>query len=220
MMMSRRVPVMQRWWLWLALLMAPASFGAQPPLEIVGLYRDTAVIRSGSSNLMLRVGESTADGMTLLEATPEAAIIEYRGERYTYQLSGRAGARFSAPAEEAVIITRDRTGQYRTRGFINGQLTDLLVDTGASVITMSGVEAERLGLRVGEDAPRAEVVTAQGRTDARRISLDRVQVGSLTSYNVDAIVINGDFPREILLGMSFLSEVDLEESAGVMTLRR
>jgi predicted aspartyl protease len=37
---------------------------------------------------------------------------------------------------------------------------------------------------------------------------------------VQAAVIEGDFPADILLGMSFLREVSLEARDGVMTLTR
>ena len=40
----------------------------------------------------------------------------------------------------------------------------------------------------------------------------------IKAHNVQAAVITGTYPLEILLGMSFLKQVSIQENAGVMTL--
>ena len=213
----------------LALLLAAAlgtgtvhvsAFGARPQIEVVGLFRDHVVLRSGGQEKLISTGDVTADGMRLISASSDGAVFEFRGEQFTYQLSGRAGAQFSAPRDQSVTIGRDRTGQYRTRGMINGQVVDLLVDTGASVVAMSGVEAQRLGVQIDANTPVARVVTAQGEADSHLVTLARVQVGSIEVFNVEAVIIDGAYPVDVLLGMSFLGTVSLQETGGVLTLRR
>jgi predicted aspartyl protease len=43
-------------------------------------------------------------------------------------------------------------------------------------------------------------------------------VAGITAHNVQAAIITGRFPVDILLGMSFLKQVSIRESGGVMTL--
>jgi len=62
------------------------------------------------------------------------------------------------------------------------------------------------------------VVTAQGEVDAKNITLTEVSVGGVKAPNVAATVIEGNYPMEILLGMSFLSEVSMKNEGGVLTL--
>ena len=53
---------------------------------------------------------------------------------------------------------------------------------------------------------------------ARRVNLDVVDVGGIRINNVAATVIDGEFPVTILLGMSFLQHVTINDSNGVLTL--
>ncbi|NND44879.1 MAG: TIGR02281 family clan AA aspartic protease, partial [Xanthomonadales bacterium] len=50
------------------------------------------------------------------------------------------------------------------------------------------------------------------------VVLDELVIGGITAHNVEAAVIEGSFPQTPLLGMSFLRQVSMEESAGVLTL--
>jgi aspartyl protease family protein len=126
---------------------------------------------------------------------------------------------FTAPAPARVAISPDGQGQYRVRGVIDGQPADFLVDTGASVVVMNGNRARQLGIAF-EHARRGLIQTAQGNIDAWFLALDRVAVAGIESSGVEAAVIDGDFPRDILLGMSFLRGVSIEARDGVMTLTR
>jgi aspartyl protease family protein len=64
------------------------------------------------------------------------------------------------------------------------------------------------------------VHTAQGATDSYFVTLDEVVVGGITAYNVQAAIIEGAYPLDPLLGMSFLRNVRMEENAGVLTLTK
>jgi aspartyl protease family protein len=134
-------------------------------------------------------------------------------------LSTRVAGSFAAPAPARVAISPDGQGQYRVRGVIDRQPADFLVDTGASVVVMNGNRARQLGIAF-EHARRGLIQTAQGNVDAWFLALDRVAVAGIESSGVEAAVIDGDFPRDILLGMSFLRDVSIEARDGVMTLTR
>ena len=65
-----------------------------------------------------------------------------------------------------------------------------------------------------------QVETASGNVNAWLVTLDSVNVGGIRVDNVRASVVDGDFPATILLGMTFLKHVEMQESNGVLSLSR
>jgi aspartyl protease family protein len=166
---------------------------------------------------MLKVGQTSKAGVTLLAATPIGATVRYRDAVYDLDLSTRVAGSFAKPKEDVVRISRDDLGQYRMRGSIHDQPVNFLVDTGASVVAMSEVHASMLGLNY-QAGQKGFVQTAQGNANAFFVMLDKVTLGNITQHKVRATVIEGTYPVDVLLGMSFLKGVKLQDNAGVLTL--
>ncbi len=177
------------------------------------------MVRTVAGDEVVRVGETSKNGVTLLEADASGALVRYRDETRRLNLSQRIGSRFSEAQARSVRINADDMGQYRVQGFINERRASFLVDTGASVVAMSSQHARALGIdyQLGQ---RGTVVTAQGEVDARFITLPNVNVGGVVAQNVSATVIEGRYPLEILLGMSYLNQVSMQNDQGVLTLTR
>jgi aspartyl protease family protein len=201
------------------ILLVAGTAQASVPIEIVGLFKDTAVIRERGGERLLKAGETTASGVTLVSANAREAVVSYQGERQTVNLTTRpAGSGGYAEAtSQRVSISADELGQYRIRGAINDRYVDFLIDTGASVVAMSSHVADSLGLDFSR-GQRGSVQTAQGNAESHFMILDQVTVAGITAYNVQAAIITGRYPLDILLGMSFLRQVSMQESGGVMTL--
>ncbi len=197
-------------------LLMPSALAASP-VEAVALFKDRAVVRTVQGEEMLKVGETSKTGVTLLAATPVGATVRYRDEIYELDLSTRVAGSYAKPKEDVVRISRDEWGQYRMRGAIHDQPVNFLVDTGASVVAMSEVHASNLGLNY-QAGQKGFVQTAQGTANAYFLTLDKVTLGSITQHKVRATVIEGTYPVDVLLGMSFLNGVNLQDSAGVLTL--
>ncbi|MGE0625049.1 MAG: TIGR02281 family clan AA aspartic protease [Pseudomonadales bacterium] len=197
-----------------------ATAAGPVPVEIVGLFKDQAVIRAGSGQQLLKVGEATASGVTLISASAQEAVVSYNGERHTLSLTRQAaGAGGYSEAQVAqVSIPADNLGHYRIRGAINNRFVDFLVDTGATVVAISSVTADGLGIDYRSRGQKGFVQTAQGNAESYYLSLDSVTVSGITAHNVQAAVITGSYPTEILLGMSFLRNVSMQEQSGVLTL--
>ena len=206
-----------QWVVVFSLWITTAIAYATAPVEAVALFKDRAVVRSISGQEMLKLGQTSQSGMTLLQADTSSAQVRYNDEVYTLRLSARVGSSFAKPAEESVRISRDPQGQYRMGGEINGHYANFLVDTGASVVAMSERHAQSMGLdyRAGK---LGTVQTAQGNTPAYFVLLDNVTLGGIAQQRVRATVIEGDFPVDVLLGMSFLNDLRLSDDAGVLTL--
>ncbi len=190
---------------------------AVSPVEVVGLFKNRAVVRVVGEEKLLRVGETSPAGVTLLQADANGATVRYKGQQYTLTLSNRVSGSFQEAPKPAVAISADQLGQYRIRGTINNQYVDFLVDTGASVIALSSRTADSLGLNY-LSGQKGTVATAQGMVESYFVTLDQVTISGIVAHNVEAAVISGRFPLETLLGMSFLRGVGLEEKGGVMTL--
>ncbi len=190
---------------------------AAAPVEVVGLFKDRAVIRTAQGDSMIRAGETSDGGVTLVSADAHGALIRYQGEEYRLALSNRVGSKFRRVERSQISISPDALGQYRIRGAINNRFVNFLVDTGASVVALSAREADALGLDY-LNGTKGSVQTAQGVAKSYFVMLDEVVVGGITAHNVQAAVIEGAYPVEILLGMSFLRQVAMHEQGGVLTL--
>ncbi len=190
---------------------------AVAPVEAVALFKERAVVRTSEGEAMLKVGETSDFGVTLLAANPHGAQVRYKGELFDLALSVKVGSRFTKPTVATVRMNEDSLGQYRMRGAINGNFVNFLVDTGASVVALSERDALRMGLNYRR-AQKGSVQTAQGIANAYFLSLDTVTIGGITINGVQATVIEGDFPTDVLLGMSFLNKVKMQNDDGVLVL--
>lgn len=199
------------------LLLCATSAYAVAPVVIVGLFKDKAVVQVGDLQRLLKVGQTSPEGVELLSANTSEAVVRYQGETYTLNLSDRVSSGFRDAQKPSITIPSDDMGQYRVRGAINGQYVNFLVDTGASIVALSSREADRLGISYLR-GQRGTVQTAQGTTNSYFLSVDEMSVAGITAYNVQVAVIDGTYPVEILLGMSFLRQVTMSEQGGVMTL--
>lgn len=188
-------------------------------IHIMGLYRDHAVLEINHTQHFLSVGERTPEGVTLISANSNQAVLDIAGKRGTFELNNRVGGIYSAPAEMPVVSIWPTNGMYLTSGSVNGYTVDFMVDTGASVIAVNGETARRLGLNFLE-SNQIGVRTASGVELAYSVQLESVQLGDILLNNVDAVVIDGPEPQRALLGMSFLEAFDMERKGERLDLRR
>ena len=104
-------------------------------------------------------------------------------------------------------IEPDRGGQYETKVEIDGQRLPVMIDTGATFLTLSYEDAERLGIRLMPSDYKYRTSTANGSTLVGEVRLSRVTLGSITIRDVQALVCGPGQLSQTLLGMSFLSRL-------------
>jgi aspartyl protease family protein len=109
---------------------------------------------------------------------------------------------------------------YYVDGRINGTTVQFLVDTGATTVAMNSTVAKRIGLDYRALGTQSIANTAAGQVLTWRLNLDRIAVGGIKLTNVDAAVIEGDFPRSVLLGMSFLKRIKMQDNGLLLTLEQ
>jgi aspartyl protease family protein len=192
--------------------------GGSTSVELEALLGDTAVLLIDGQRKTLRVGQSFA-GVTLVTAQSTTATLEINGRTETVGLSQRVGTSFQETREQVVTIPRDAMMQYQTNATINGRSVLVLVDTGANMVAISSERAKAMNIDYATGTP-AQVETASGLTGAYVVTLQSVNVGGIQVDNVPAMVVEGAYPATILLGMTYLRHVKLQEHNGILSLSR
>ena len=189
-------------------------------LRVVALFSDKAMVEINGKNRLLKKGKASPEGVLLISADAKGAVLEIAGVRETYELGRHVSASYSVPKVQEARIWRNTSGSYTTVGTINGRTVNMLVDTGASSVAMSEVEARRLAIPYRLKGKVIRVSTASsGNVKGYRVLLDRVQVGDILLRNVPGTVVEGSSPREVLLGMTFLGQLQMENSGNMLLLK-
>ena len=189
-------------------------------VRVVGLFSDRAVLLVEGRQHVLRVGQTSPEGVKLVLANSESAVLLIDGEEVTARLDGRVSARKRTATVKEVQVWRDTTGMYTTVGSIDGLPVSFLIDTGATQVAMNASQARRLGIDYHVTGNPAEVTTASGVERAWMVTLDSVKVGDLEVRNVSAVVLEGKQPKVTLLGMSYLGRMEISNDGRLMTLRQ
>ncbi len=202
-------------------------------LAVVGSAQAQTVVLSGvlGSKALLVVdgappksvaaGE-THRGVKLLSAQGNQAEVEIGGKRQTLRL-GEGPVSAAAAAPEAgdrrrIVLHAGSNGHFRTQGQINGRTVNFIVDTGASVVSMSVTDAEAIGLRY-QSGQTVQVSTANGVTVGWRVKLSTVRLGSLDVYDVEALVTPAPMPY-VLLGNSYLTRFQMTRTNDQLVLEQ
>ena len=178
-----------------------------------------AILSVEGTQYTLRPGEITPQGIKLISANSQQAVLEIDGRQETYALGSHISSSFSQPALAEAVIYRQQN-MYLGSGSINGYPVSFLVDTGASAVAMNAAHARRIGIDFRVVGDPIRVATANGMARAYRVNLDRVKVGDIQLHNVDAFVHEGGSPQMILLGMSFLGQLDMQRDGDRLVLKK
>lgn len=119
-----------------------------------------------------------------------------------------------------IRLRRRLDGHFAGSFKVNGVPISMIVDTGASSIMLRRDDAAKAGIDVDRLAYTVPVMTANGRTMAARVKLERVSIGPLDRQNVEALIAEPGTLSQSLLGMTFLSRLRSYEFSGdFLTLR-
>ena len=204
----------------LFLWLGGAAVAADVNLNGVIGTKALVVIDSGKPR-MLAIGETSPEGVKLISVTGESAVIEMGGRRETLTMgqSARLAGGSRPTGGKSVTLIADSQGHFVATGTINGITVRVLVDTGASLVSMSSTEAKRLGINyiAGQ---KAFTSTANGVVPTYRVKINEVRLGDVTLNNVDGMVHVGDSLPIVLLGMSFLNRMEMKRDGGKMVLTK
>ena len=107
-----------------------------------------------------------------------------------------------------VEIARGRGGEFQVSTQVNTARVTMVLDTGASAIVLTPDAAKAAGLPLEMLAYTVNIDTANGRTRAAAVTLERVGVGSIVEHAVPALIAQPGLLKVSLLGMSFLNRLE------------
>ena len=199
--------------------LAPPQAAAQD-VNVIGLFsgRAVVVVNRGTPRT-LKAGERTPEGVLLVSADSRAAVVEVDGKRLTLEMGQHFESASQPEGRASVTLSPDSSGHYFAEGQVNGGHVRFLVDTGATLISMSAAEAQRLGIDYRRGQRGYSMVADGRRVPNYRVKLDSVAIGGLTLYNVEASIGEGGMGAA-LLGMSFLSRTDMRRDGRNLTLTK
>ena len=107
-----------------------------------------------------------------------------------------------------VEIARGHAGEFQVATQVNGTRVPMVLDTGASAVVLTQDAAKAAGLPLEMLAYTVNIDTANGRTRAAAVTLDRLGIGTIVEHAVPALIAQPGQLRTSLLGMSFLNRLE------------
>jgi len=119
-----------------------------------------------------------------------------------------------------ITIQRSADGHFHIIAVVNGTPVQFMIDTGASVVTLTPGDAARVGINPAKLTYNNKFETANGSAWGASVKLDRVTLDSIALNDVRASVIDSQLGAS-LLGMSFLDRLSkISVEGDTMTLKR
>lgn len=121
---------------------------------------------------------------------------------------------------ESIPLEVEPNGSLYVTVAVGGRTARMVVDSGASMISLPAATAKSLGVEVPPDAKPLQILLADGSVImAREVTLDSVRVGQFEAEDVAAAVLDPLAANaEPLLGMTFLGHFKFEVNAAERTL--
>ena len=113
-----------------------------------------------------------------------------------------------------VEIGRANDGDFAVSAQVNGARIQMILDTGASSVVLTRDDARAAGLPLEVLNYTVTIDTANGRTRAAPVTIDRISIGGLEERSIDALVTQPGQLKTSLLGMSFLNRLQSWEVSG------
>jgi aspartyl protease family protein len=178
------------------------------------------LIVDGAPPKSVAPGESHK-GVKVLSTLGDQAVVEIEGRRHTLRVGdapASVGGAMTASRGSKIVLTAGTGGHFLTTGAINGRSTQFMVDTGATSVSMSVQEAERLGIDYRKGL-LGRSSTANGTVTTYMVKLASVRIGDVEIYDVDGNVVPAGMPY-ILLGNSFLTRFQMTRQNDQLVLER
>ena len=115
-----------------------------------------------------------------------------------------------------VTLLQNRQGHYIADGKLNDHWVTFVLDTGATNISIPQQVATEMGL-TSVKPERAR--TANGDITVYRVVLNSVKLGAIELKNIPAHINPKMDGKAVLLGMSFLKHLELNQKDKTLTLR-
>ena len=204
-----------------AMALLATQIQAKTQINVVGLFNNKAlIIINGTSPQTLSAGQ-TKNGVKLISATSESATFLVEGKQQTLKMGQAASVVASGVTanNDPVNLYANSQGHFFGNLTINGASLKYVVDTGATSVAMNSGDAKFAKIDY-EKGVKGTASTANGLVNVYIVKLNTLKIGTITLNDIEASVIEGGFPTEVLLGMSALNRMDMRRNNSVMTLTK
>ena len=159
---------------------------------------------------------STAQQMGASQASAPMGNAPANVSIATSDASARGGDGFREKS-----VPADARGQYWLDGLVDGASARFVVDTGASMVSISADLAARLGAVDSPNATHYRMNTANGETTTYSVHLRHLDLGSIVLDDVEALVLPASSGNINLLGSNFLKRMaSVEQRDQLLILRQ
>jgi aspartyl protease family protein len=177
--------------------------------QLIVLLVILIVFAGGTFMRRHRLGELLG-GLLMWAGLFAVALVTYAYRDELLSVAGRVAGEITpgvaiVDAERGTAtFRRGIAGHFEIETDINGHLTPMVFDTGASAVVLTRDDAQAAGIDVGALRYTIPVSTANGMGMAARTQLDQVVVGGIVRRDISAFVADEGALETSLLGMTFL----------------
>jgi aspartyl protease family protein len=190
--------------------LANDDFARMASLGVLGVMLAAGITRRG-----MRFGDTVRQAMIwLVVLLALVAGYEYRFELQDVANRLTAGLVPSRPqtaigtdGRANVTVEKSNNGHFEIAGTVNGASARFLVDTGASSVMLTTLDAASAGFRQEDLTFSSPISTANGSAMAAEVRLNEIAIGGITRRDIRALVAEEGKLDTSLLGMSFLSSL-------------
>ena len=204
----------------LAMAAGPATSAWAESVMLTGTIGNRAILMvDGGAPRTVAAGEKLGN-VKLVSVQGDQAVVEVGGQRSTLRMDTpvSVGGGGGSASGNRIVLPANSGGHFLTLGAINGRSVNFMVDTGATLVSISAADALRIGLEYKKARP-VQVNTANGVAQAYRVRLNTVRVGDVEVYDVDALVSEQPMPY-VLLGNSFINRFSMQREGDQMVLQK
>jgi aspartyl protease family protein len=127
----------------------------------------------------------------------------------------------TATVPNSVTLVADTGGHFFMEPTVNGSRIRMMVDTGATTVSLTKEDARRIGVNPSPAEFTISASTANGIVYVAPVLLREVAIGDISVHDVIAVVHPQNKLAHSLLGMSFLSKLSrVEIGGGRLVLQR
>ena len=162
---------------------------------------------------------SALSGVLIFALAPHGLVAHWFAAGPRTPAAPAVTARTGAKLSNEYVFRRAADGHYYVDAEVNGAVIHFLIDTGASLVTLSPDDARAAGLRLDDGDFNRMASTANGVARVAVVTLREIDLRQISLTDVSAAVVDVPMPTS-LLGMSFLSRLDgYEVRDGELLLR-
>jgi aspartyl protease family protein len=143
---------------------------------------------------------------TKMPASSSAAITDQDGSNQSILITpteSTANAFHQSSLGGSVALPRQADGHFYASADVNGTAVDFVIDTGATVVSLTRADAERAGINVDPDRFQVVAQGASGPVMGLPVTLPSLELGGHRLTDVQALVLADG--EQSLLGQNVLS---------------